>query len=363
MTKRPDHQLGEALGDAFDDRELSDGLVRIERRLHRRKVTRRIGAGALVGAAAVALFLLSSWPGDPEAPIAHERASTDASGADALVSETGQDAMELAPLRLSDGRPLRALAEERQRVAFADGSRIDLDPETRLRSRAGPADEVRLVLDRGQARFDIQPGGPRRWTIEAGPVRVEVLGTAFTVTREGDSVQVEVHRGLVAVTTATDTRRLRAGERLAIASPETSAAARDGRQPGGSDQSARRQATLSSLVERADAARAAGEVERAVELLQRIVRSYPRSREAPSAAITWARLEERRGDAAAAERAYERCISLRPPTALLSLSYDRLIRLRMARHARAEAEEALIRFRTQAPGSDRLPALERLVGP
>lgn len=84
---------------------------------------------------------------------------------------------------------------ENRTIALADGSRLTLNTATRLRS--GPAGERKVWLDRGEAYFDIAHDPSRPFVVEAGASRVTVLGTRFTVRRDGDSTRVLVEQGRV----------------------------------------------------------------------------------------------------------------------------------------------------------------------
>lgn len=100
-------------------------------------------------------------------------------------------------------------ADRRATVELADGSRVELDTDTRLavsrhlRSR-------RVVLETGRALFDVQPSAWRPFTVEAGATQVRVLGTAFDVRRQSEEVTVTVVRGRVAVTGTDGTTTLQA---------------------------------------------------------------------------------------------------------------------------------------------------------
>lgn len=88
------------------------------------------------------------------------------------------------------------------------------------------------VLGHGLAHFDIAPDAARPFTVRTRLGRVEVLGTAFSVSdRGGDTIHVSVERGRVRVSTATgpgDGRAvdLVAGQRVSLlASPDGGRAA------------------------------------------------------------------------------------------------------------------------------------------
>ena len=102
------------------------------------------------------------------------------------------------PLLLAGGGGLAA-QEGEARIALADGSAIVLAPGARLEPLRNDARAIALRLVRGQARFEVEPGGPRTWTVETGVATVEVVGTVFTVERGDGWARVEVERGVVVV--------------------------------------------------------------------------------------------------------------------------------------------------------------------
>jgi transmembrane sensor len=87
---------------------------------------------------------------------------------------------------------------ENRVVALADGSRIMLNTDSRL--RAAPDGGRKVWLDRGEAYFDIAHDPAHPFIVEAGDSRVTVLGTRFTVRRTGAGVRVLVAEGRVRVT-------------------------------------------------------------------------------------------------------------------------------------------------------------------
>jgi len=107
-------------------------------------------------------------------------------------------------------------------VALDDGSALDLAGGAQLQVLTNEADRFVMLLVRGRARFDVQPGGARRWEIETSRATVEVVGTAFTVESDEHRVVVEVEHGVVMVRgerVPGRVARLVAGDRLAIEDP------------------------------------------------------------------------------------------------------------------------------------------------
>ena len=112
--------------------------------------------------------------------------------------------------------------------AFADGSRIEVAPQTELRVVRNDAHTLVTALERGRTTFDVRPGGPRRWLVEAGAASVEVVGTRFTVRRDDVAVHVEVERGVVLVRSAAlagGSVSLTAGQSVLVTKPAVTASA------------------------------------------------------------------------------------------------------------------------------------------
>ncbi|WP_448140388.1 FecR family protein [Sphingopyxis fribergensis] len=84
---------------------------------------------------------------------------------------------------------------------LADGSRIEMNTGAALDVSYG-ADVRRVTLARGEAFFDVKRDPSKPFIIKAGAGEVRVLGTAFSVKREGDGARVTVIRGKVRVASA-----------------------------------------------------------------------------------------------------------------------------------------------------------------
>ncbi|QTC87450.1 FecR family protein [Brevundimonas pondensis] len=123
----------------------------------RRRVTPRWAIGLAAGLAAVALATTVLWP----RPASY-------------VTDTG----------------------EQRLVALSDGSRVELNTETRLRASIS-ADGREAWLDQGEAYFEVAHDASRPFTVHMGDRTVNVLGTRFSVKRDGDTVRVIVAEGRV----------------------------------------------------------------------------------------------------------------------------------------------------------------------
>lgn len=86
----------------------------------------------------------------------------------------------------------------RETVPLRDGTRIELNTDTRLRVAVN-SQARRVWLDRGEAYFEVSHDPGRPFVVDAGSRKVTVLGTRFSVRREGDRVTVAVVEGRVRI--------------------------------------------------------------------------------------------------------------------------------------------------------------------
>jgi transmembrane sensor len=87
---------------------------------------------------------------------------------------------------------------ERREVVLADGSRLQVDPQTRLRVKY--SDSVRRVLlERGRALFHVAKNPNRPFLVQADDTTVRAVGTAFGVEQRLQGIIVTVAEGKVAV--------------------------------------------------------------------------------------------------------------------------------------------------------------------
>ncbi len=96
---------------------------------------------------------------------------------------------------------------------LTDGSKITLGGASRVEGLfSDAARDLRLV--NGNAYFDIARDERRPLSVDAGRVRVRVLGTRFDIRKRTGQVSVAVEHGHVRVTADAAARDLRAGERI-----------------------------------------------------------------------------------------------------------------------------------------------------
>lgn len=83
-------------------------------------------------------------------------------------------------------------------VPLADGSRIELNTSTRVRSAvSGQARDI--WLEDGEAFFEVARDPDHPFVVHAGSKTVTVLGTKFSVRRDGEKIMVSVLEGRVRI--------------------------------------------------------------------------------------------------------------------------------------------------------------------
>ncbi|GFE85088.1 FecR family protein [Steroidobacter agaridevorans] len=96
------------------------------------------------------------------------------------------------------GQVIQTDRGERREVALADGSVVQIDPETRLRVKMDEHSR-QIHLDTGRALFRVAKNPTRPFIVHADATTVRAIGTAFGVERRSQGVVVTVAEGKVAV--------------------------------------------------------------------------------------------------------------------------------------------------------------------
>lgn len=265
-------------------------------------------------------------------------------------------------LVLADGRAFDSIeggGVEAGVVRFSDGSRIEAEPGARVEALASTPSELSLLVRRGRARFFVTPGGPRRWSIDARGVRVEVVGTVLTVEAGERVVSVAVEVGAVLVRSPLlpdGVQRIAAGQDVQLvleepepapreagieaeprAEPEPAAPPQHARKPlprARKSPSASSSSTAAAAIDparelwaRADAARAAGEPELAIQLLEQLLREHSADAQAPLGAFTLGTVLAEQQQPERAARAFRLALELGLPSVLRELCLRRLAEL------------------------------------
>jgi transmembrane sensor len=278
-----------------------------------------------------------------------------------------------APGPVVSARALASRSEPRQ-VSFVDGSRaVLLRPDTQLDSEVRGS-EIVARLSRGSARFDVHSDPDRTFSVLAGVVTVSVVGTEFTVTREGLGARVEVSKGVVRVAWAGEQVELRAGMSGLFPTPVTAAPsaeaatsdaatqvdeewralAKRGSYPSAYSSLSRAGASSvrdepGDILLAADVARLSGHPQEAVQWLRRLLARHATDGRAPAAAFTLGRvLTDEVGDAAAGAEAFAKVERLAPAGTLaesaLARSAEAYSRAGNTARASAMADRYLSRF-------------------
>lgn len=107
---------------------------------------------------------------------------------------------------------------EIRRVPLSDGSLVAINTTTALDVTMKPKAR-QILLRRGEAWFQVAKDPERPFVVSAGRVRVRAVGTAFSVRRNGDDVDVMVTEGVVETWTEGQSgprQRLSAGNRIQL---------------------------------------------------------------------------------------------------------------------------------------------------
>jgi len=139
--------------------------------------------GAALSAAAVLLFMVGRWSGQPSVPAAVGTLS---------ASEFTTDAEEMATARLGDGSVVR------------------LAPQSRL--HVAPGGTKREVWLDGEAFFAVARDTAHPFAVRTRAGTVEVLGTRFNLRVVGSELQLVVTEGSVALSSGVHRRVIKAGE-------------------------------------------------------------------------------------------------------------------------------------------------------
>lgn len=104
-----------------------------------------------------------------------------------------------------------AAAGDALEARLEDSSSVTLSPASSIEARMG---RTRAISLKGEAYFEVKRDEARPFVIDAGDVKVKVLGTAFTVSAydTADIVEVRVRSGRVQVAAGRDTLTLTAGQ-------------------------------------------------------------------------------------------------------------------------------------------------------
>lgn len=375
-------RLGEEVSRSLEEaRAASGGASRVRLRIVAREAprlrppARRLRWGRIAGALAIAcsmvVALAFAWPRR------------------ALVFAVGGEANGVV------GAFIAAPAAEAVPIAFSDGTRIVLAPSTRARvSELGP-NGARLLVESGTIHADVVHTGSARWAVEAGPFEVRVTGTSFDVAWDPhvEAIVVTLTDGSVVVTgcgLGPEGRRVVRGEELrasckepapapsASASPAPPVAAlpdapapiaAKATAPVASSsappkvEKAEKAPSAADLLLEADAARYAGDFDRAAGTLETVRARFPGSDAAASAAFALGRIAfDVRHDLVAAGDWFDTYLRERPSGAYAREALGRALEARHRSGDATRAEQLAVRYLAAYPDGPHAKLARKLAG-
>jgi len=116
----------------------------------------------------------------------------------ALTLLAGGAVWRLWPPAGSPGQDFATTVGHMQSLRLADGTQVELNTNTRLHADVTASSRT-VMLESGEAYFDVVHDDKRPFTVYAGNRRITDIGTKFSVFRSGDDVRVTVCEGKVRV--------------------------------------------------------------------------------------------------------------------------------------------------------------------
>jgi transmembrane sensor len=289
-------------------------------------------------------------------------------------------------------------------LVLADGSRVvPGGGESKLAIAEQSRARVVVELLHGTGRFEVEKSPERQFIVEAGPVTVVVVGTVFSVTRQGARVRVSVERGRVRVSWPSGSTTLQKDESgwyppeepvESVAAGVDPGKANDLPEPGGepgeaaTPPSARARFLLhhknaeyqqayqllrddpsvlgssaKDLMIAADAARLSGHPNQAAQYLDRVASEYRGSGQAPLAAFTLGRIYlYQLGRPAQAAKAFQLARQLAPSGALAHDALARQVEAVSRASGSSAARPLAEQYVKQYPSGRRIEAVRRFGG-
>ncbi|MEC3909159.1 FecR domain-containing protein [Sphingobium sp. CR2-8] len=120
------------------------------------------------------------------------------------ASSERPESVKSAQVAFPDAQQFQTAVGQKLTLALGDGSRVTLNTASRIRV-AYTASERRVMLDAGQAWFEVAKQKDRPFLVFAGGQRVEAHGTAFDVRIKQDETEIMLAEGKVSVRPARST--------------------------------------------------------------------------------------------------------------------------------------------------------------
>jgi hypothetical protein len=260
-------------------------------------------------------------------------------------------------------------------VRLPDGSTARGADSADVKLESLRADHAELMQTAGSVRYDVTPDAHRRFVVQVRDVRVSVLGTAFQVDVLPSAVAVHVEHGSVEVVQQDRRVVLASGEGITLdttgsASPpaedrrdETRAADVPSpdttRLPSNAGVSS---TTPAQLLERADRARAHGDLDGAARALRELLQRYAGDKRAPLAHFMLGRVESAQGAHHEAAQAFAACLARGPAGSLGEDALAELARAHSRAGERVQAISAAQRYLSSYPTGVHQRAMRELAG-
>lgn len=119
--------------------------------------------------------------------------------ASVLLAVVGALVWYVSTVRPDHSTPVGGVAS----VPMSDGSKVTLNTDSQIRIAVTDT-ERRVELQRGEAFFEVAKDPGRPFVVTAGDKRVIAVGTAFSVRRNGNDVQVAITEGRVRIEDANE---------------------------------------------------------------------------------------------------------------------------------------------------------------
>jgi len=104
---------------------------------------------------------------------------------------------------MSDSRTYNTDTGQQQKIKLADGSLIDLNTESRVKTELSTQSRDVYLLS-GEALFEVHHDARRPFRVHVGAAVIQDIGTRFNVYRHSDSIRVSVIEGEVEITGPSD---------------------------------------------------------------------------------------------------------------------------------------------------------------
>jgi transmembrane sensor len=114
--------------------------------------------------------------------------------------------------RDAPAQQIATAAGEQRTIDLADGSKLALNGATRV--IIDPDMPRQVVLEQGEARFDVHHDASDPFVVLSGGTRLVDAGTVFNVVQDGDALEVAVSEGAVIYQPGPDEVRLAPGDTL-----------------------------------------------------------------------------------------------------------------------------------------------------